>query len=396
MDITVTIDKMVHGGEGLCRTGGGVAFVSGALPGEKVRARIERNAGGAVHAVAVEILEPSAGRREPACRHFGTCGGCDWLHIRYKEQRAFKKDIFLECLKRIGKINELPAVEIVESPEFEYRVRAQFKLDFPAATAGFFGKRSNAVIPVAHCPILCKDLNGLLAALPSHMKKLPAGLLDVKAVCGLPGEATGSRAHVASRPVLEGLTLPSTIVEAGACRFFVDGGGFFQSNGFLSGRMGAWAREHLRGETVWDLYGGAGFFSVFLGNRFKNGVVVENDPDQARAARKNLLENGIGHFSVEARTAAGFLGDARKKGPKADCVVIDPPREGLQDEVLKVLSALAPPVILYVSCDPATQARDAGRLIRSCGYKIEKAALFDCYPQTHHLETMLLLSRPTP
>jgi 23S rRNA (uracil1939-C5)-methyltransferase len=396
LELTLKIEKMVHGGAGLCRTGNGVVFVSGALPGETVRATVERSASGRTHAAVAEILESSLSRRKPACALAGTCGGCDWLHVRYKAQTAMKAEIFRECLVRIGKIGEVPVVETVESPEFGYRQRVQFKLDRVARTAGFFGKKSNTVVPVSRCAVLCDRLNELLSALPSRMLELPQNLFQVKAICGSPPTAANSEAQpleIASHPVLPGITVPSTIIETGPHRFVVDGNSFFQANRFLSGAMGQWAAQNLRGETLWDLFGGGGFFSVFLGKQFTNGVLVESEPAHAAAARRNLAENGIASMRVEPRTVAGFLRDAKKAGRRADCTVVDPPREGLQKDVRELLAAIAPAALLYVSCDPATQARDTGSLMKSCGYRIEKAAMFDCYPQTHHLETMLLLKR---
>ena len=387
---------MVHGGAGLCRTGNGIVFVSGALPGETVRATVERSASGRTHAAVAEILEPSLSRRKPACALAGTCGGCDWLHVHYKAQAAMKAEIFRECLVRIGKIGEVPDVEIVESPEFGYRQRVQFKLDRVAQTAGFFMRKSSDIVSVSRCPVLCDRLNELLSALPSRMPELAKDLFQVKAICGSPPTGAHSEtqpAEIASCPALPGITIPSTIIETGPHRFVVDGDSFFQANRFLSGAMGQWAAQNLSGKTLWDLFGGGGFFSVFLGKQFTNGVLVESEPAHAAAARKNLAENGIGSVRVEARTVAGFLRDAKKAGERAGCVVVDPPREGLQKDVRELLAAIAPFALLYVSCDPATQARDAGSLIRSCGYRIEKAAMFDCYPQTHHLETMLLLKQ---
>ncbi len=396
VELTLTIEKMVHGGLGLCRTENGIVFVSGALPGETVRATVVHTASGRAHASVADIVKPSPSRRKPACPFAGICGGCDWLHIEYKAQAAMKAEIFRECLGRVGKIGEVPVVEIVESPEFGYRQRVQFKLDRAAQTAGFFRRKSSDIVSVSRCPVLCDRLNELLAVLPSRMSKLPRDLFQVKAMCGSPPPPAEGKAHpaeIASHPVIPGITVLSTIIETGARRFFVDGESFFQANRFLCGAMGQWAEQNLKGETLWDLFGGGGFFSVFLGKQFTNGVLVESEPRSALEARKNMAENGMGGIRVEARTVADFLRDAKKTGLRADCVVVDPPREGLQKDVRELLAAVAPSTLLYVSCDPATQARDAGHLMRSCGYNIEKAAIFDCYPQTHHLETIVLLKK---
>jgi 23S rRNA (uracil1939-C5)-methyltransferase len=396
METKLKVEKMVHGGFGLCRTDNGVVFVSDGLPGETVRAVVERPVGGQAHASALEILEPSPFRRKPACPLAGICGGCDWLHIEYKAQMTMKLEIFRECLKRIGKIDDAPEITVCESPEFEYRRRVQFKVDQARNAAGFFRRKSSEVVAIAQCPILCGELNNLLAQLPSCMAALPKGVAQLKAICGTGAQnaANGSvLSAVASSPVLPGCTVPTTEIEAEGRRFVVDGESFFQSNRFLCGTMGQWAADLLEGETLWDLFGGAGFFSVFLGKRFTKGVLVDNEQCHIAAARKNLRANGIPGITAEAATAAQFLCASEKAKDRPDCIVVDPPREGLQKNVRELLAAVAPSTLLYVSCDPATQARDAGFLIKKCGYRIDKAALFDCYPQTHHLETMLLLRR---
>jgi 23S rRNA (uracil1939-C5)-methyltransferase len=396
METKLKVEKMVHGGFGLCRTDNGVVFVSDGLPGETVRAVVERPVGGQAHASALEILVPSPFRRKPACPLAGICGGCDWLHIEYKAQVTMKLEIFRECLKRIGKIDDAPEITVCESPEFEYRRRVQFKVDQLRNTAGFFRRKSSEVVAIAHCPILFGELNNLLAHLPSCMAALPKGIAQLKAICGTGAKIAANSSifpAVASSPVLPGCTVPTTEIETQGRRFVVDGESFFQSNRFLCGTMGQWAADLLEGETLWDLFGGSGFFSVFLGKRFGKGVLVDNEQCHIAAARKNLQANGIAGITTEATTAAQFLCASAQAKDRPECIVVDPPREGLQKNVRELLAAVAPSTLLYVSCDPATQARDAGFLIKKCGYAIDKAALFDCYPQTHHLETMLLLRR---
>lgn len=399
MEIAAKIEKMVHGGFGLSRTEKGIVFVSGGLPGETVRATMDNSVGGQAHASVLEILEPSPFRREPKCPHWKACGGCDWLHVLYKEQVSMKLGIFQECLQRIGKISILPSIDVFESKEFGYRRRAQFKLDRAKNTAGFFKMRSSEIVPVLKCQILNAQLNELLAVLPRHASALLKHVVQVKAIA----EETSENAEdsprkavprdIATSPEILGVTKGSIQISVDSKRFVVDGNSFFQSNQFLAGAMGSWAEDKVGGETFWDLYSGTGFFSVFLGKKFKTGFAVDNEPSHAIAARKNLDMNGVVGIATETRTAAQFLAHAVKSGVRSDCVVIDPPREGLQKNVRDLLVSIAPPSILYVSCDPATQARDAAFLMRAGGYKIDKAAFFDCYPQTHHLETILLFRR---
>jgi 23S rRNA (uracil1939-C5)-methyltransferase len=164
---------------------------------------------------------------------------------------------------------------------------------------------------------------------------------------------------------------------------------------FLAPKLGMLAAEWCTGETFIDLYGGSGFFSVFVAKTFTQGVCVETGGDHISKARETFSRNGITSVAAEKCSALDFLRRAAAGGKnfKADCCIADPPRTGLERGVAAALAELGPKNILYVSCNPATQARDAGFLINQYGYRCLKAALADCYPQTHHIESVMLLSR---
>ncbi len=396
MEKVVTVEKIVHGGHGLSRTTEGVVFVSGALPGETVRAELDFAKGGQPHASCVDVLIPSPSRREPACPLAGTCGGCDWLHLTYDAQLVLKKDIFIDCLTRIGKLRRLPEIVTHASPEYGYRRRVQIKLDQAHRVAGFFKKRSTDVVPVTRCPLLTDPLNALLGSLNSCPKNIPAGLAQLRAISGsenVPLMHNEDCGAVASAPVLTGITAKICMIEVEDRRFMVHGGDFFQSNANLCGKLGLCALEWVKGRTFWDLYGGTGFFSAFVAPRFKSGVMIDNDQSHVNAAIANLAANGITDVLPTTMSTIEFLRNSVRREKSADCVILDPPRHGLEKIERQTLGKIGPPKILSVSCDPATQARDAGFFVSSCGYSIQKASLFDFYPQTHHMETMLLLSR---
>jgi 23S rRNA (uracil1939-C5)-methyltransferase len=183
------------------------------------------------------------------------------------------------------------------------------------------------------------------------------------------------------------------LVRCGPYCFSASGKGFFQANLFLTEKLGMLAAEWCSGETFFDLYGGSGFFSVFAAPRFSRGFCVDAEHNHVVMAQETFQRNGIASVTAEKSTAFDFLRRAINNKLKADCCIVDPPRTGLERGVAALLADRGPTYILYVSCDPATQARDAGYLINQCGYTCEKAALIDCYPQTHHLETVMLLSR---
>ena len=385
MEQIVTIEKLVHGGMGLARTDEGVVFVSDVAPGEIVGIVPEKAIGGQACARPVAIVEPAACRRAPPCEYFGTCGGCDWLHLSYGDQLSIKRDIFIESLRRIGKIDLTVDCEMLDSPEFEYRQRCQFKIDLGSARAGFYKRKSREVVSISRCPLLMPELNSLLKALPRSIGSLSRDASQIRAIVGSDG-------HAASSPQLQNLTGHGAIIRVGPHSFMVSGESFFQGNRYLSEKLGAWPLDVLEGDLCVDLYGGVGFFSVFLGKRFSRGTLVDDVLAQVKLARLNLENNGLSHFSAVAESAENFLSKTAQS-PPIDCLIIDPPRAGMSPKVREGVARVLPRTILSVSCNPATHARDLGFLVTKCCYTIVTVALFDLYPNTHHIETAVVLRR---
>jgi 23S rRNA (uracil1939-C5)-methyltransferase len=379
------IEKLIHGGLGLARTSEGVILVPDVLPGETVSAIPDCTIGGQKRSTAVAIVEPSPYRRKPVCDHFGICGGCDWLFYDYKMQGESKKDIFLECLSRIGKIEAVPDCEVFSSPEFGYRRRVQLKIDKEKKVLGFFKRKTWEVVDILNCPLLTPDLNGLLSDAREIISHLPTTADQIKCIAG-----TSHR--IASMPILDNRTDETTEIRVGNYTFFVGGGDFFQSNAYLSEKLASWARDRVSGEFFADVYGGVGLFSLFLHDRFKAGVTIDNVESGVMMARRNLDENGISSVTALLDSAENFLLKSAKESA-IDCLIVDPPRGGLSPQVLKAILKCPPATLLFVSCNPSTQARDIGHLIRKAGYHIDKMALFDLYPNTHHIETIVVLKR---
>jgi 23S rRNA (uracil1939-C5)-methyltransferase len=385
MEQIVTIEKLVHGGLGLARTEGGVVFVSDALPGETLRIAPDGMLGGQPCARLVAIVEPAATRRSPPCEYFGTCGACDWLHMAYEAQVSIKQGIFIECLQRIGKIDLAIECMVFASPEFEYRQRCQFKIDAGSARAGFYKRKSQEVVSISRCPLLMPELNALLKALPRFVGSLPRDTSQIRAIVGSDGQA-------ASSPQLPSLTMFTAIMRLGSHSFMVSGDSFFQGNRYLAEKLGIWPLDILEGDLCVDLYGGVGFFSIVLGKRFSRGILVDDILPQVKIARLNFENNGLNHFSAVAKSAEDFLSKTAQL-PPIDCLIIDPPRAGMSPKVRDAIARILPRTIFSVSCNPATQARDIGFLVTKCGYTIVKAALFDLYPNTHHIETAVVLKK---
>jgi len=379
----VEIEKLVFGGKGIARTDEGVVFVSGVLPEEEVRIGFDGTLNGCKHAHPLEIETPSHNRRVPPCAYAGECGGCDWAHIDPAVQPLLKKEIFIDCLKRIGRISEIPFIEVITSPEKHYRIRAQFKRD-ASGQLGFFRRNSNDIVHISSCDQLATPLNQLLQE-NELFETLPPDCKNVKLIAG-------DEARVASAPVVRGYTYKDTFISVANRQFRVGGNTFFQSNGFLLAALGNWAKPYVGGEFCLDLYGGIGFFSTLLADRFKRGILVEIDKEHVRLANENLSNNGSNHFRAIAVSSESSM-DKPFIPQKVDCAIVDPPRPGLTRKVREGIANMQPETVLYVSCNPSTQARDIGFFVNRQGYRIERAVFFDCYPNTHHMETALLLSR---
>ncbi len=386
MNPTLRIERLVHGGLGLARHEGAVVFVSDVVPGEVVQARVTGRRAQCDFAVPTRIITASPDRRAFFCPYAGECGGCDWQHILPARQVQLKREILSDCLRRVGKIAVTPEPEVFTSPETAYRIRAQFQLAHGGRTVGFHQRASNDPVDIAACPLLAPGLDAFLGCVRESAARLPSGVRKVMAVVGDGG-------RVASSPVLPPHSGQHTTVSVGARCFRLRGQSFFQNNRFLHEQLATWAAPLLSGARCLDLYGGAGFFSVMLAERFEEITLVELVPELARLAQATFEQNGLRHCTAVCSSVEKFSAAPGPTSAGIDCILVDPPRQGLTREVLDNVAALAPPQLLYVSCDPATLARDIGALCSRHGYAIDRLALFDLYPNTHHLETEVLLRR---
>ena len=384
INMQLNIEKMVYGGYGLARTEDGVILVENVLPGEVVKADIINKKGGVPVGFPFELIEVSPHRKEPCCKYVGECGGCDWQHIEYTQQLIYKRDIFIDCLTRIGKIKDIPEIEIISSPEWEYRIRAQLKVDVEKGCMGFFRRKTNDVISIDNCPLLDPQINVLLKNQREIIPALPKKSKQLKVIAGTNNSIT-------SKPNVAGFTQSEAVINVGKVEFIVTGNSFFQGNGFLLEKLGTWAEPSVSGKFFIDMFGGLGFFSIMLGKKFSSGLLVESLEMQTELAKRNFVNNGIDHITVKAILAETFFDKESNKIPKPDLIIVDPPRPGLTRMVREGIRDLEPSTLLYVSCNPSTQARDVEFFVNKCGYVIERGALFDLYPQTHHMETVLLL-----
>ncbi|MFZ5864042.1 MAG: 23S rRNA (uracil(1939)-C(5))-methyltransferase RlmD [Nitrospirota bacterium] len=420
--VPLTIEKVVHGGRGMGRWDGLPVFVGGALPGERVDVRVTGRRKGYVEAAITRVVTPSPDRLTAPCPAYPACGGCQLQHATYSAQLELKRAIVRETLQRLGGMAiEVPPV--VPSPEpFGYRLRAQLKLDRTAAppALGFYEAGSHRVVDAPACLILHPRLQTLWTALrglatrgdprlatareielqttatadaglivlhvdairPSALRTLARDLRNI-------GSLRGLIAYAGARRQVDGDDWLEETIDGVACR--VSDRTFLQVNAgvnaALSAAVTAWAGL-TGGERVVDLYAGFGNFSLALARRARV-TAVESSSHAVADARWNARASGRPVQVVDRRVDDWSPGPADRH---PDLVVLDPPRTGLTPAASARVITLNAPRLLYVSCEPATLARDMKRFAQA-GYVLRRAAVFDMFPQTAHVETLIELRR---
>lgn len=366
------IEKLVAGGDGLAFQEGRAVFVPFALPGELVRAAVAESRRDFASAQLREVLEPSPLRVEPPCPIYGACGGCNLQHLSYSGQVEAKAEIVAEAFRRVARIDP-GEVAVVPSLPFAYRNRLQFHLT-AEGQLGFMRRASNAVVAAPTCPVALRSVQAWIeerAGTARAREELKAFIVgkDRFLAFGL-----GDKVYLEGR---DGLLKASVAGESFA--FHIKG--FFQSNLHLLDSFVPEVVAGLEGETAADLFCGVGLFSRFLSRRFAKVVSVEQNPFALELAKENAPGPRAEYHALSVEDWS--------RGPSArqpfDCVLVDPPRVGLSAEVRAWLQAKRPPLLVYVSCDPVTLARDAGDLAKA-GYRLDYLKAFDFYPQTSHVE----------
>jgi 23S rRNA (uracil1939-C5)-methyltransferase len=449
--LLLTIEKLIYGGDGLARlpaapdtdpAGRGKAvFVPFVLANEKIEASLTEQKPGFARARADSVIEPSPYRVAPPCPHFTHCGGCHYQHTTYEQQLAIKEEILRESLRRMARLDLPFDIEVHPSPPWNYRNRSRLQVRVsPKFSAGYFKLASHDLLPVEECPISSPLINRGIASLwqSGRAGKVPDGvreveffanaddtqlLLDVS--CSREARRAAIRTWAedfrASMPEIAGVvafrepnpgdrkaSAQEILVTAGAAHltyqtkraaYRVSAGSFFQTNRHLTDDLVNTVTAGQSGQLALDLYAGAGLFSTALAGDFHHIVSVEMSQTSSADLSYNQSSNGE---AVQATTEQ-YL--ARAENPerigkgavlphiihKPDLAVVDPPRSGLGERVARLLASLGAPRVIYVSCDPATLARDLVPLL-AAGYRAEQVHLVDLFPQTHHLESVVHLA----
>ena len=423
--LELLIERPVAGGRMLARHEGRVVFVSGAIPGERVRARVERATKQSWFAATIDVLEASADRRQPRCNPL--CGGSTFAHIQYDRQRALKQQILVDAFHRLARI-DLPAPpSVAASPEQGYRLRA--RLHVSGGRVGYYLEGTHTLCDAASTGQVSADAiaaaSAVLGTLGSyasecqavvvsenisasqrviHLEPLDRARLDtiagaVAAVrSGWPG-VTGVSMPV--RGSLRALWGEPAVTDRAEDFFGADppvptkttwtrtAPPFFQGNRYLVGSLVRQVLGFSGSSHVVDLYAGVGLFSVALAAAGARVTAVEGDPSAVGDLRLNAKQ-AEGNLTVSATAVEEAVTSIPSDRP--DVVVLDPPRTGASAQTIEGVAAWRVPTLVYVSCDPPTLARDAARLAER-GYRLAALEAFDMFPNTPHVEAVALFQR---
>ena len=425
----LTIEKLVYGGDGLARLPADergrrkTVFVPFVLEGEQVEAALVQQKSEFVRARLRRVLSPSPARIEPNCPYFLRCGGCHYQHASYEHQLQVKAAILKETLTRIAKLQLESELQVHPSPPWNYRNRARMRVGSAPFTLGYYRLGSHSLLPVEECPISSPLVNRAIAAVweAGRTGKVPEAISEIEFFANaedtqlllqfyvpenapraplkefsatvaeiLPETAgvTSFRAESAAHAGSE--ALPQIVYGAGELTYKIEQGeyrvsadAFFQVNRYLTDKLVEIVAEGRGGSTALDLYAGVGLFAVPLARSYERVIAVES----SQISHSDLLYNAPRNVQAVHATTEQHL---QRFLDTPDLVVVDPPRGGLGEAVAQALGRLQAPRLTYVSCDPATLARDL-RVLCGAGYAIEQAHLVDLFPQTFHLESVLQL-----
>lgn len=429
-EVTLTVQSMAHGGAALGRIEGRVGLIDYAIAGEEVRALVRRGKRDYFEAEAFEILQAAPERVPPPCPYFGPCGGCQWQHIDYAAQLRFKRAVVEEQLRRIGGLT-LEVAAVHSATPWHYRHSAAIALGH---AAGFRSRHSRWEIEIQGCMIshpaisdLMNDLNGLITReeIVNFRGKLwlevkvvhPTGRADeptiqaiLKGISGVDPEGDddiqAALARIAALPSVWSLAfrrakggtetvkgpLNGPVLVAGRS-YQLPAGSFFQTNlellPQLLARIETLAAPYRNG-TIADLYCGVGLFALWLAQGSPNTALVgiEVDPLAIAAAEETARQWGVENCRFVARPAEKALSEL----PEVDLVIVDPPRSGLDEKLLRALIERGPQGFVYVSCEPSTLARDLA-ILTAGGYTVQSVEMFDFFPQTYHVESLAFLTK---
>ena len=426
----LSVEKLVYGGEGLARVASAessrrkAVFVPFVLEGERVEAIMADERGGFSRAALQRVIAPSPLRREAPCPYFTRCGGCHYQHTTYEHQLEIKAAILHETLQRIGKLNLEAELQVHPSQPWQYRNRTRMRVrSHPEFALGYFRWGSHALLPVEECPISSPLINRAIGAvwtlgrqghMPAEVREIeffvdaedralqvtldgpqanPPAVQQVEnKIRGLLPELGNDLLKLAAVPQgTEAKSPPGSaaaplMYTTSAASYRVSPGAFFQVNRCMVDELVGIATHGRQGGTALDLYAGVGLFAVPLAKTFERVIAVES----SQTSCSDLQYNVPASVKTSCVPVEQFV--RNRGGMRPDLIVVDPPRAGLGERLAGSIAELRSPRLTYVSCDPATLARDLVVLL-GAGYQVEEAHLVDLFPQTFHLESVFHLAR---
>lgn len=423
----LTVERLAHDGRGIAHFQNRTWFITNALPSEEVEVRVLSSQSKLVNANCEKVITPSPLRQIAPCPYFGVCGGCELQHLAYEEQVSFKQNSVVEQFQRIAHttLDEWQAPLVAEP--FQYRRRARIAVRYNEQTKqlaiGFRAAFSQQIIAIGDCLVLTESLNQLLKLLPSCLEKLMAprhiGHIEFFA-----GDQNALLIRHTAPLTSKDIDTLLAFCEAQQCQLWLQGkaeaepymvssplsyqltinqqlftlnyqmGDFVQVNAAINQGMVQQALDWLQvqaGETVLDLFSGLGNFSLPLAKQAKQVVAVEVIEDMVKLAKENAKLNAIANALFYKADLTQPLANQVWAQQSYAAVLLDPPREGAS-EIIKQMKKLDTNRILYISCNPATLARDS-KLLLEQGFRLKKAGIMDMFPQTSHIETMVLFER---
>ena len=407
---TGTVSSLDLFGQGIIKSDGKLVFVKNALPGETVEYNIIREDKRFIKASASRIINKSSHRLEPVCPYYGKCGGCTFQHSDYETELTAKENHVLNLFRRIAGIDATDVFSPLEGKGKIYNYRNKVTWHVKNGSLGFYEAKSHKFLSIDTCPLLDSALSDasqvLSGSLLENIKEISLRCNEagdiIMALSGRPAKEEIDKIFRAL-PNLKGIDIGikqygdrSLTMSLGDKIYQVPPGGFFQVNTAAAKSMLDYGaellREHLTDtqETIVDLYCGVGVIGIYWGDLFKKVVGIESFQKSVELARHNLVLNGLKGEYIAAKAETGFYSLLREI-KNISLIVLDPPRSGLNRDLIDDILSAAPPYIMYISCDPATLCRDLKYL--SSVYKLLSVKPFNLFPRTSHVETVVLMSK---
>ncbi len=378
-----TIESIVPGGSGLMRGPHGVVLIEHTAPGDRLVVEIESVRSGAPRGTIVSIVEPGPDRVEAPCPWYARCGGCDFQHLTYGAQIEAKRQIVVDAFSRIGGIELAEEIMVHPAPRpFGSRARVELHGDRETREIGFYERRSRRIVPIDHCMVSREEIDTALGAIRRSRQPLPAAI-----------QLLAGNGEVRSEPAFPPVAGGSFWLKTGEFEYLVDPGSFFQSSLDLVPELIETVIGSVPegGELAWDLFCGPGLFSIPLAKTWSKVAGVDFDRRTIANANKSAGRNGIRNVSFAASDVYQWMSGRKRATVRPDLIVVDPPRAGLDRRLAESLVERDVKRLTYVSCDPTTLARDL-RILTSGNLRLIDVSIFDLFPQTHHVETVVRLA----